>query len=394
MSEIPGDLKFQKSHEWARVEDGGLVRVGISDHAQGLLGDLVYVELPKVGDHPLAVAQHALVIHHHADQLARHAGGLLLFQRGAADEIAPVIQRHGPRKAGFPRRDVLVHVLAVQVHAGFQAQRVTRAKPGRMHARGHQRIPQGLGVLFWQDDFETILAGVTRARHEQRHAARTVRLGRGGKPRQLFHPLAVGGVQQREHLAARFGALHRNHRKLRALADLDLEPGRLLDQPRQILVVGRGVHHHPEIVFGQEVGDQIVNHAAARVQHARIDRLARLLQLVDVVGQQVAQEFAAARAVQVHHGHVRHVEHAGGTAHGVVLLDLRTVVERHVPTAEIHHLRARGAMGGIEDGLFGFIRAIVPDRCVVGGFSQRISPLVVDITAAIHGLTFHHSRSG
>ncbi|MGH8155264.1 MAG: glycine cleavage system protein GcvH [Rhodanobacteraceae bacterium] len=51
MSEIPGDLKFQKSHEWVRLEDGGRVRVGISDHAQGLLGDLVYVELPKVGDH-------------------------------------------------------------------------------------------------------------------------------------------------------------------------------------------------------------------------------------------------------------------------------------------------------------------------------------------------------
>ena len=50
MSEIPGDLKFLKSHEWARVEDNGQVTVGISDHAQGLLGDLVYVELPSVGD--------------------------------------------------------------------------------------------------------------------------------------------------------------------------------------------------------------------------------------------------------------------------------------------------------------------------------------------------------
>jgi glycine cleavage system H protein len=49
MSEIPGDLKFLKSHEWARVEDNGLVRVGISDHAQGQLGDLVYVELPEIG---------------------------------------------------------------------------------------------------------------------------------------------------------------------------------------------------------------------------------------------------------------------------------------------------------------------------------------------------------
>ncbi len=51
MSDIPGDLKFLKSHEWARLEDDGLVRVGISDHAQELLGDLVFVELPEVGAH-------------------------------------------------------------------------------------------------------------------------------------------------------------------------------------------------------------------------------------------------------------------------------------------------------------------------------------------------------
>ena len=50
MSEIPGDLKFLKSHEWVRAEGNGRVTVGISDHAQGLLGDLVYVELPAVGD--------------------------------------------------------------------------------------------------------------------------------------------------------------------------------------------------------------------------------------------------------------------------------------------------------------------------------------------------------
>lgn len=51
MKEIPGDLKFLKSHEWARLEEGGRVVVGISDHAQAALGDLVYVELPNVGDH-------------------------------------------------------------------------------------------------------------------------------------------------------------------------------------------------------------------------------------------------------------------------------------------------------------------------------------------------------
>jgi glycine cleavage system H protein len=49
MSEVPSELKYTESHEWLRVEDDGLVSVGISDHAQGLLGDLVFVELPEAG---------------------------------------------------------------------------------------------------------------------------------------------------------------------------------------------------------------------------------------------------------------------------------------------------------------------------------------------------------
>jgi glycine cleavage system H protein len=61
MSEIPGDLKFLKSHEWARVEDSGEVTVGISEHAQSLLGDLVYVELPAVGDKVTVGAAAAVV---------------------------------------------------------------------------------------------------------------------------------------------------------------------------------------------------------------------------------------------------------------------------------------------------------------------------------------------
>lgn len=61
MKEIPGDLKFLKSHEWARLEEGGRVTVGISDHAQAALGDLVYVELPNVGDEIKAGAGVAVV---------------------------------------------------------------------------------------------------------------------------------------------------------------------------------------------------------------------------------------------------------------------------------------------------------------------------------------------
>ena len=49
MSDIPGDLKFLTSHEWARVESDGTITIGISDHAQDLLGDIVFVELPEIG---------------------------------------------------------------------------------------------------------------------------------------------------------------------------------------------------------------------------------------------------------------------------------------------------------------------------------------------------------
>lgn len=48
MSNVPNDLKYAKSHEWVRVE-GGIATVGITDHAQHELTDIVFVELPKVG---------------------------------------------------------------------------------------------------------------------------------------------------------------------------------------------------------------------------------------------------------------------------------------------------------------------------------------------------------
>lgn len=49
MSDIPSDLRYSKSHEWARVEDDGTITIGITDHAQAALGDLVFVETPQVG---------------------------------------------------------------------------------------------------------------------------------------------------------------------------------------------------------------------------------------------------------------------------------------------------------------------------------------------------------
>ena len=50
MSNVPGNLQYSKEHEWVDSSGGNLVKIGITDYAQGALGDIVYVQLPKVGD--------------------------------------------------------------------------------------------------------------------------------------------------------------------------------------------------------------------------------------------------------------------------------------------------------------------------------------------------------
>jgi glycine cleavage system H protein len=61
MSQTPTELKFASSHEWARLEEDGTVTVGISDHAQEALGDVVFVELPDAGS-SLAAGDEAGVV--------------------------------------------------------------------------------------------------------------------------------------------------------------------------------------------------------------------------------------------------------------------------------------------------------------------------------------------
>ena len=61
MTELPGDLLYTDDHEWLRREDDGSVTVGITDHAQASLGDLVYVELPEEGQELDANGEMAVV---------------------------------------------------------------------------------------------------------------------------------------------------------------------------------------------------------------------------------------------------------------------------------------------------------------------------------------------
>ena len=101
MSNIPENLRYAKSHEWVRVEDDGSVTVGISDHAQEMLGDLVFVELPDVGQTLSAGEQMAVVesVKAASDLFMPVAGDILAVNEDLID--APETLNSDPYSAGW-----------------------------------------------------------------------------------------------------------------------------------------------------------------------------------------------------------------------------------------------------------------------------------------------------
>ncbi len=87
MSEVPGDLKYAKSHEWARLNDDGTVTVGITAHAQDQLGDMVYVEVPEAGQELTAEEACAVVesVKAASDVYAPISGEVVESNEGLAD---------------------------------------------------------------------------------------------------------------------------------------------------------------------------------------------------------------------------------------------------------------------------------------------------------------------
>lgn len=94
MSNVPSNLKYTKSHEWVRAESDGTITVGITDHAQQLLGDLVFVELPEVGK-TLDAGQEACVVESvkaAADAYAPVAGEVVAVNEAVPDAPESVNQ--------------------------------------------------------------------------------------------------------------------------------------------------------------------------------------------------------------------------------------------------------------------------------------------------------------
>ncbi|MBT8116416.1 MAG: glycine cleavage system protein GcvH [Gammaproteobacteria bacterium] len=94
MSNIPVELKYSKSHEWARMNDDGSVTVGISDSAQDQLGDMVFIEVPEVGQSVDAGEACAVVesVKAASDVYSPVAGEILEVNEGLADSPETVNQ--------------------------------------------------------------------------------------------------------------------------------------------------------------------------------------------------------------------------------------------------------------------------------------------------------------
>ena len=88
MSQTPSELKYASTHEWARLEEDGTVTIGITDHAQEALGDVVFVELPEVGT-TIAAAEEAGVVESvkaASDSYAPVAGEVIAINEKLEDE--------------------------------------------------------------------------------------------------------------------------------------------------------------------------------------------------------------------------------------------------------------------------------------------------------------------
>ncbi len=101
MSQIPEDLRYLPSHEWARKNMDGTVTVGITDHAQESLGDVVYVELPDIGHQLLAREECAVVesVKAASDIFAPLSGEVIEVNEALEDE--PELINDGPYADGW-----------------------------------------------------------------------------------------------------------------------------------------------------------------------------------------------------------------------------------------------------------------------------------------------------
>ena len=207
--------------------------------------------------------------------------------------------------------------------------------PGFEHPPGLLRVGMG------EHDLETVLTGITRARN---------------------HPLPIleesercecsdrieAGAEPGSRAIQRFRALHREHGKIGALLQCHVSL-KTPTHPVEVLFTGRGIHDKTPAAV-PTIDDKVIENAAILVEQCRVLGAARRLKPCYVVRQQLAQPRRGVLALHVDNRHVRDIKNAGRPPHRMVFLELRPVVQRHLPTMKVDELRVACSVLFVESG--------------------------------------------
>ena len=266
-----------------------------------------------------------------------------------ADEAGVLLA--APAEAGLDRAALLHQVVAVEVEAHLQAQRVARAQPGRLGAAGHDRVPDRRGVLARRRSARRRPRPCSRCRTRARRARRrrscvAVRKRFGSSPSASAAtiPRACGPCT---------ASIARSCRRSRSVTSKPSAWRRNQARSRSWLEALVTVRKPS----AEAVGEEVVEHPAVlAAQHAVLRAVGG--ELGDVVGEDPLQERLGVGPGRLDLAHVRDVEDAGALAHGLVLGADPAVLDRHLPAREGNEPRAgrhvavvqRGALEGLGAG--------------------------------------------
>ena len=271
------------------------------------------------------------------------AGPASRAARTASDADEAGVLLAAPAQAGLDRAALLHQVVAVEVEADLEAQRVARGEAGGHAPRVQQRVPAARRGLGRCQHLDAVLAGVARAAHERLGAvdvrgSAVMRVGRS--------PSAMASDD-----LARLRALDGEHRvAVVRVGDVDVERLGLPLEPREVLVVVGGVRDREVAIVAEAVGEEVVEDAAVLAAQHAVLRAARRRSSRRRWRGCAAGSRSACGPLRLDLAHVRDVEDAGAGAHRDVLVPDARVLDRHLPAGERDELRARRDVAVVERG--------------------------------------------
>ena len=244
--------------------------------------------------------------------------------------------------------------MAVKRHTSLKAQGITgsqtsRSQPERLTC-GCEGLPQFHGISVRHEQLETVLAGVAGACQQHVHP------GDGNRHRSvvfdLTHRVLIGSTSGQQNLLST-RTLHSNQGGfLRLIDELHIKIAQALTHGGEIFINIGGIGHHQELLVTQTVGDEVVNNTALIVHQDRVLGAARL-QDRHVGNQRVVKERCGVRPAHTELAHMGEVKDTGAGAHSLMLGNIVSVLERHIPATEVGERGTQFFVDGVQGGFLG-----------------------------------------